>query len=212
MCNDRAQFVDFKELSNTQEVTLGDGHTLNGTGIGTVWIETLLPDGKSRKCRLEKVHTTKFSGTGCEILDRKKKVTAFATKVGSLYYLVYCRKEEANATNDNNKERLWHRRYGHVGKTNLRKLTKLKMVEKFDYDAQKQIGFCESCIGGKIHRNPFEQSRRRTTEPLELVHSDVCGKIDEKSRGGAEYFLTFVDHHSRYAWVYPLRTKDEVFM
>ena len=232
MCNDRAQFVDFKELSNTQEVTLGDGHTLNGKGIGTVRIETLLPDGKSQKCRLEKVlyvpdlsynllsvskaaeagHTTKFSGTGCEILDGKKKVTAFATKVGSLYYLEYYRKEEANATNDNNKERLWHRRYGHVGETNLRKLTKHKMVEKFDYDAQKQIGFCESCIGGKIHRNPFEQSRRRTTEPLELVHSDVCGKIDEKSRGRAEYFLTFVDHHSRYVWVYPLRTKDEVFM
>ena len=111
-------------------------HTLNGTGIGTVWIETLLPD---RKSRLEKVlyvpdlsynllsvskaaeagHTTKFSGTGCEILDGKKKVTAFASKVGSLYYLEYCRKEEANATNDNNKERLWHRRYGHVGETNI---------------------------------------------------------------------------------------------
>ena len=45
MCNDREQFVDFKELSNKQEVTLGDGHTLDGTGIGIVRIETLLPDG-----------------------------------------------------------------------------------------------------------------------------------------------------------------------
>ena len=46
MCNDREQFVDFKELSNKQEVTLGDGHTLDGTGIGTVRIETLLPERK----------------------------------------------------------------------------------------------------------------------------------------------------------------------
>ena len=55
MCNDREQFVNFKELSNKQAVTLGDGHTLDGTGIGTVKIETLLPDRNSRKCRLEKV-------------------------------------------------------------------------------------------------------------------------------------------------------------
>ena len=39
MCNDREQFVDFKELSNKQEVTLRDGYTLDDTGIGRVRIE-----------------------------------------------------------------------------------------------------------------------------------------------------------------------------
>ena len=184
MCNDREQFVDFKDLSNTQEVTLGDGHTLDGTGIGTVRIETLLPDENSQKSRLEKVlyvpkfsynllivskaaeagNTTNFSGTGCEIVNRKGKVTAFATKVGSLYYLEYCQKEKVNVTNSDNKERLWHCRYGHVGEQNLQKLAKTGMTEQFDYDTKKRIGFCESCVGGKLHRNPFEQSRRHTTE------------------------------------------------
>ncbi len=46
---------------------------------------------------------------------------------------------------------------------------------------------------------------------LELVHSDVCGKIQEKSLGGAEYFLTFTDEKTRYTWVYILKTKDQVF-
>ena len=123
-------------------------------------------------------------------MDREGKVTAFATKVGSLYYLEYCRKEKANTTNSDNKERLWHRRYGHVGEQNLQKLAKNRMVENLDYDPKKRIGFCESCVGGKIHHNPFKPSRRRTTEPLELVHSDVCGKMGEKSQGGAEYFLS----------------------
>lgn len=36
ICNDREQFVEFTQLRKTQEVTLGDGHTLDGTGIGTV--------------------------------------------------------------------------------------------------------------------------------------------------------------------------------
>ena len=33
----------------------------------------------------------------------------------------------------------------------------------------------------------------------------------EKSIGGAEYFLTFTDDKTRYSWVYPLKTKDQVF-
>lgn len=44
-----------------------------------------------------------------------------------------------------------------------------------------------------------------------VVHSDVCGKINAKSFGGAEYFLTFIDDKTRYTWVYLLKTKDEVF-
>ncbi len=46
---------------------------------------------------------------------------------------------------------------------------------------------------------------------LELVHSDVCGKMGQKSRGGAEYFLTLLDDKTHYTWVYPLKTKDQVF-
>ena len=73
------------------------------------------------------------------------------------------------------------------------------------------IGFCETCIGGKHHRSSFETSKSQTKEPLELVHSDMCGKMREKSIGGAEYFLTFTDDKTRYSWVYPLKTKDQVF-
>ena len=45
--------------------------------------------------------------------------------------------------------------------------------------------------------------------PLELVHSDVCGKMGQKSMRGAEYFLTLLDDKTHYIWVYPLKTKDE---
>ena len=46
---------------------------------------------------------------------------------------------------------------------------------------------------------------------LSLVHSDVCGKMSTKSLGGAEYFVTFIDDKSRMVWVYPIKTKDQVF-
>ena len=108
-------------------------------------------------------------------------------------------------------ERLWHRRYGHLGEQNLQKIAREKLVKRFNYDADKQIGFCETCVVGKHHCSPFVSSTSQTTEILELVHSDVCGKMQEKSLGGDEYFLTFTDYKSRYTWVYILKSKDQVF-
>lgn len=43
-----------------------------------------------------------------------------------------------------------------------------------------------------------------------MVHSDVCGPIEEESLGGNRYFLSFVDEHSRMMWVYLIKTKSEV--
>lgn len=71
--------------------------------------------------------------------------------------------------------------------------------------------FCEACVEGKQHKTKFNTSTSRCEEILGLVHSDVCGKVDPSSLGGAQYFLTFIDDHSRYTWVYVLKTKDQVF-
>ena len=62
--------------------------------------------------------------------------------------------------------------------------------------------FCETYVGGTHHRTPFASSTTQTAEVLELMHSDVCGKIEKKSLG-AEYFLTFTDGKTiLYTWVY----------
>ena len=42
---------------------------------------------------------------------------------------------------------------------------------------------------------------KRAEAPLELIHTDVCGKINAKSLSEAEYFLTFVDDKTRYVSV-----------
>jgi len=87
-----------------------------------------------------------------------------------------------------------------------------KMVEGMDFYGKLEFGFCESCVEGKGHRLPFQSSTvKRASHPLELVHSDVCGKIGTRALGGGEYFVTFVDDHTRYVWVYILKHKSEVF-
>ena len=214
-------------MKTAEQVTLGDGHILEATGEGTVDLETLLPDGNLRKCKLENVllvpklsysllsvakaseagKTTKFNKRGCEIVNQNKEIIAFATRVGNLYYLEHRRRAQGSLVVEGNKERLWHRQYGHTGKQKLQKMAKEELVRQLDYNASKGIGFCETCIGGKHHRARFDSSSTQTKELLELVHSDVCGKIGEKSLGGAQYFLTFTDDKSKHSWVYILKTK-----
>jgi len=80
-----------------------------------------------------------------------------------------------------------------------------KMVEDFDYDTTHDIGFCEACVATS------ESSDRQTHDLLELVHSDICGKISKRSIGGAEYFLTLTDDKTCYSWVYMLKSKDQAF-
>jgi len=46
---------------------------------------------------------------------------------------------------------------------------------------------------------------------LELIHSNICGLMSTRALNGAEYFVTFIDDHSRKTWIYFLKTKYEVF-
>lgn len=89
-------------------------------------------------------------------------------------------------------------------------MAKSKLVQQLDYDSSKGIGFCETYIGGKHHRAPLDSSKMRLKELLELVHSDICGKISEKSLGRAQYFFTFINK-PKYTWLYVLHSKDQVF-
>ena len=51
----------------------------------------------------------------------------------------------------------------------------------------------------------------RAKEPLQLVHSDVCGPLNVLARGGHEYFILFIDDYSRYGYVYLMQKKSETF-
>ena len=94
----------------------------------------------------------------------------------------------------------------------LQELVKGKMVIGLDISSKSELAFCESCVQGKSHRLPFQQSSvERTSNPLELIHSDVCGKVRTQSLGSGEYFVTVLDDHTRYVWVYILKQKREVF-
>ena len=60
-------------------------------------------------------------------------------------------------------------------------------------------------------KRSFSAKGFKAKEPLELVHSDVCGPLNVQARGGYEYFITFIDDYSRYEYVCLMQKKYETF-
>ena len=161
MCHDKGLFVELCKLEKPLEVTLGDGYDLHAVGRGVVLLETKLPSGRTKKCKLQDVlyvpklsynllsvskitdagKSTRFGEANCQILDEQRKLIAVANRVGDLYYLnchSHLQKVHTAANKSlETKEDIWHRRYGHLGAGNLQKLARNQLVDGFNYDAAK---------------------------------------------------------------------------
>ncbi|GKB25397.1 ribonuclease H-like domain-containing protein [Tanacetum coccineum] len=72
---------------------------------------------------------------------------------------------------------------------------------------KKSSHLCHACQLGKHVRLPFTSSDSIITRSFEIVHSDIWTSPIASS-DGFKYYVLFLDH---YLWIYPLRTKSEVF-
>ncbi|KAE8722922.1 putative LRR receptor-like serine/threonine-protein kinase [Hibiscus syriacus] len=55
----------------------------------------------------------------------------------------------------------------------------------------------ESAYYGKAHQLPYDESKFKAKEPLELVHSDVFGPVKQQSISDMRYMVTLIDDFSR---------------
>jgi hypothetical protein len=69
---------------------------------------------------------------------------------------------------------------------------------------------CDACQQGKSHQLPYPKSTSVSISPLDLIFSDVRGPTPT-SVGRHNYYLSFIDDHSKFVWLYLLHHKSEVF-
>ncbi|RVW57839.1 Retrovirus-related Pol polyprotein from transposon TNT 1-94 [Vitis vinifera] len=67
------------------------------------------------------------------------------------------------------------------------------------------------CQYSKAHQFSYEESKWKAKGPLELIHSDVFGRVKQASLSGMKYMVTFIDDFSKYVWVYFMKEKFETF-
>ena len=76
---------------------------------------------------------------------------------------------------------------------------------------EEKHNHCKGFDLGKNMRNPFPHSEHNSKDPLDLVHSDVCGPMSVHLFSGYSYYITLIDDYSRKTWIYFLKAKSEVF-
>ena len=101
---------------------------------------------------------------------------------------------------------VWHGRLDHANYYTLDRLINLNLLPKFKIDFYHK---CEIFVKAKMARASFKLVER-STEPLDLIHGDVCDMKSVQTRGGKKYFITFKDDCTRYCYVHLLRSKDEI--
>lgn len=191
----------------------GDVHLETGLGCKLVLKDVRhIPDLRLNLIspgRLDDEGYTNVLGNGQWKLSRGSLVIARGKKCCTLYktQATLCI-GQVNATEADSSLELWHRRLGHMSEKGLQILAKGNYLPSAK---GTHLDTCVHCLAGKQHRVSFNRnSSHRKSRILDLVHSDVCGPMRTKTFGGAVYFATFIDDHSRKVWAYPLKSKDQV--
>lgn len=100
----------------------------------------------------------------------------------------------------------WHSRLGHPSSKVLGHLVSSKAISVLPSDSSSA---CNACLCNKSTKLPFSESSMCSYAPLQLIYSDVwCAPVS--SIHGHKYYLIFVDHFTRYIWLYPLIRKSDV--
>jgi len=92
-------------------------------------------------------------------------------------------------------QNLWHARLGHFVN---------KELENFVIKHIQNKHICKQCKINKMKRAKFDMSTNKTTNPLELIHSDVVGKL-KISNSGFKFYVNFLDDYSRKCWVFTIK-------
>ena len=238
MTHERESLMDFRlytsEEKEKSKIHLGDDSVISAVGEGKVrlsigsgendlhlalqqvaYVPDLTKNLLSVATMTQMGAEVRFTREKC-IVEKGGKQFTIGHSVGGKLYRVGAsqfNKDSAYYTSEHNSSKdIWHQRFGHLNKRDVDKLLKSSMVVgmKATGEFTGNTEVCEGCVLGKMTKTPFpKKSQSRGSAPLELVHTDLCGPMQEESHGGSRYVLTFTDDFSRYTTVYFLRNKSE---
>lgn len=231
----REWFIDYVQIDPPVSVRIGNGNSIYAYGRGNInvrafnnrcWENKHLADVLyvpeihlnlfSSSCALDKGLKLTSDNQKCE-LTKNGSVVAVGVRQKRLFKMLFqIVKPTGNssdgvsssysAVNQSTSLQLWHERFGHQNIGQVKRFltsSNIPFVENSNFS-------CGDCIIGKQHRLPFPASTSRATEPAALVHTDLCGPMQETSIGGAKYFLLFKDDYSQYRSVFFIKEKSEV--
>lgn len=228
--NNDTYFYNSVDLKSPVNVKLPDGKMLKATKVGTVKIyfknyynqknvdlkNVYYVEGiKQNLLSLSKITkscTIVAKNDYAKIYNGVRELIAVANKINNLYCLksFVCKNEIYTHSVKLTQKEKWHRALGHVNFQYLNKLINNKLVHGLPDRIEGIDMKCSNCIQSKMSNVPFENNRTKTTETLELIHTDLNGPHNTSGYGGEKYFLTFIDDYSKCTRIFCIKSKSEV--
>ncbi|GJU90938.1 retrovirus-related pol polyprotein from transposon TNT 1-94 [Tanacetum coccineum] len=225
VCTDKSMFHSFRAVDNGQKLYIDNSATVDIKGEGDVVLKmtsekelkltNVLYVPEIRKNLVSGWLLNKFGfrlvfESDKFVLSKNQMYVGKGYAVNAMFKLnVMVVKNDINKMNSSayliESSNVWHGRLGHVNFNSMRRLIKFNSIPNFHIDSKYK---CETCVEAKLTRTPFK-SVKRTTEPLDMIHTDICDLKSLPTKGGNKYFITFIDDCTKYCYVYLLKSKDE---
>ncbi|GJT49950.1 retrovirus-related pol polyprotein from transposon TNT 1-94 [Tanacetum coccineum] len=225
VCADKSMFHSFRAVDNGQKLYMGNSATADIKGEGDVILKmtsekelkltNVLYVPEIRKNLVSGWLLNKFGfrlvfESDKFVLSKNQMYVGKGYAVDAMFKLnVMVVKNDINKMNSSayliESSNVWHGRLGHVNFNSMRRLIKFNSIPNFHIDSKYK---CETCVEAKLTRTSFK-SVKRTTEPLDMIHTDICDLKSLPTKGGNKYFITFIDDCTKYCYVYLLKSKDE---
>ena len=192
--------------------------TLNLASVGQLCDSGNLVTFSSSSCYVQHLQSQKLIGigrrkAGLYILDKLKVSIAAATSADAASTSVDAAATSVDLSSfrlspSSSSFYLWHSRLGHVSSSRLRFLASTGALGNLQ---TCDISDCSGCKLAKFSALPFNRSISVSSSPFDLIHSDVWGPSPVATKGGSRYYVSFIDDHTRYCWVYLMKHRSEFF-
>lgn len=229
MSPDSKSFVSLYPSSSVSVMT-ADGTPMPLAGVGSVVTPHLslsnvyhIPKLKLNLVSVSQLcdsgYSVSFSSTSCHVQDpQSQKLIGTGRRRGGLYVLDELRLPVFAAPSadlssfrlcpSSSSFYLWHSRLGHVSASRLRFLSSTGILGNLQ---THDISDCSGCKLAKFSALPFNRSTSCSIAPFDLVHSDVWGPSPIVTKGGSRYYVSFIDDHTRFCWVYLMKRRSDFF-
>ena len=164
--------------------------------------------------KLVKNHNSKLtiSSEFCQIQNAESLKMIGCARLNRGLYLIDTPKHEVTVNtarelkdpDRNATKNIWHLRLGHPSDKILQHMSNIFPYISF-YDNKP----CDVSHYAKQHKLSFTHNSICTKHIFDMIHVDIRGHFGTASIHGHKFFLTIVDDHSRFTWVYPMIAKSE---
>lgn len=224
MTSHKRWFVKMRELEQPITVSMGDSRQLKATSVGDIELEVYngvewklstledvlyVPGLNFNLLSLSQImdrgHTEECNKDVSVIKAKESQaILSMAQRDGNLYKVMF-RQPTQNTSLIATSIVTWHERLAHQNLKYVRDILNRNNI-KFIDDWGNRV--CDGCVLGKQQRVSHPENVKVADQPLDLVHVDL-GEMNERSIGGAKYFLMFKDDYSHFRTVYYLKSKDQ---